>query len=1059
MTVPRLVLIPAGAGSGKTHRIQTQLADWVVDGEVAPDRILAVTFTNAAAAELKNRIRFELVRRGRILDALRLEESYISTIHAFGLRLLTEFAFEGGISPSPRLLEGDEADFLIRRSLPRGGKADVVAADLWKFGYRKDPVSMESAESVYRATLIGLIGRLRSLGRTDPDPRMGKAAVAMLRRLYGPAKDADVLNEALRDAVSRLLKSFPGDLSSKFAGNRSASDAFRNNFRALRRAEEPGEIEADWELWKELRDIRTSKRGSATPPGYDGLARAVMDAAAMLCRHPGPRTDAETHVEALLGVSQECLGRYGEEKRKSKLVDYPDMLAGSFEILKKRKDVLALLNGRIDCLVIDEFQDTNPLQFALLWLIHEEGAPGMIVGDIKQAIMGFQNADPRLFEELVKQHPKSANPLTENWRSTKPLMEWVNAVGTGLFGSAYTPLEPRAKIKSALAPLEVIEAPKHIRGNEARASWTAVRIRELLDDPGTKVWDREAGAQRPIRGGDVAVLCPTNALVDTYAQVLRTLGILTRIEKGGWYSSPEVRIVCHALSWLADADDRHAALYLAVTELGGHTLESALAALRAGKPLSDPVLGLLEPLREGAHEKSVETLVAEVIDALDLYGKAASWPDGAQARANLLRLQAEAGEFRNATRQILLAGGYYGTGVKTFLSWLAARADADDSQPQPRVVDEGAVTVTTWHSAKGLEWPVVAVCGLNKEIKPRLPHIAVEYDGFSDLSKVLSQARIEITPSFTAEETGDVFRAPLQAALEEEARRLLYVAVTRAREKVILEWPSHLQKGKERTTHWSILSRSARMELKDKSMTVGGKSFSCLVRQAGTGTAPEVEGAKGEPFPPLSAFGRRAVEYRPLPVDQTPDTIAPSSLRGEESAAAIPGQTVEKYGKPLEAVAEGTGTERGLLLHRAFEVPGGRADRTDLLARAAGADPGDPSLRRIGEAVAAFERWLGERFTPVSVRRELPILGLDGKGSVVSGTLDLLVETPAGYWILDHKTDALDDPAARFPVYRPQLDCYATVIRKAFPDKPVLGTGIHWISLGEVTLLPEGGAA
>ena len=126
MTVPRLVLIPAGAGSGKTYRIQTQLADWVVNGEVAPDRILAVTFTNAAAAELKSRIRYELVRRGRILDALRLEESYISTIHSFGLRLLTEFAFEGGISPSPRLLSDDEADFLIRKALPRTEVAKIT---------------------------------------------------------------------------------------------------------------------------------------------------------------------------------------------------------------------------------------------------------------------------------------------------------------------------------------------------------------------------------------------------------------------------------------------------------------------------------------------------------------------------------------------------------------------------------------------------------------------------------------------------------------------------------------------------------------------------------------------------------------------------------------------------------------------------------------------------------------------------------------------------------------------------------------------------------------------
>jgi superfamily I DNA/RNA helicase len=326
-----------------------------------------------------------------------------------------------------------------------------------------------------------------------------------------------------------------------------------------------------------------------------------------------------------------------------------------------------------------------------------------------------------LFEALRKKYPKTVNPLTQNWRSSAQLMEWVNAVGTGLFGGAYTLLEPKANIKSKLTPLEAVEAPKHVKSNVARASWTAVRIKELLDDPGTKVWDRGAEAARRIRGGDVAVLCPTNALVETYAQVLRTLGILTRIEKGGWYGSPEVQIACHALAYLADADDRHAALYLSVTELGSHTLDSALKSIRADKLLSDPVLKVLEPLREGVQEKTVETLVSDVINALDLYGRAALWPDGAQARANLLRLQAEAGEFREATRQVLLAGGYYGTGLKTFLSWLAARKDVSDSQPQPRVIDENAVTVTTWHTPRGSSGRLLRSAGSTRRSNPASP--------------------------------------------------------------------------------------------------------------------------------------------------------------------------------------------------------------------------------------------------------------------------------------------------------------------------------------------------
>ncbi len=108
MSLPLLEIIPAGAGSGKTHTIQTKLSKWVQEGLVKPEKIVAVTFTEAAAAELRDRIRAELVKDGRIEDALRLDQAYMSTIHSFGLRIITEFAFEAEASPVPRLLNDDE---------------------------------------------------------------------------------------------------------------------------------------------------------------------------------------------------------------------------------------------------------------------------------------------------------------------------------------------------------------------------------------------------------------------------------------------------------------------------------------------------------------------------------------------------------------------------------------------------------------------------------------------------------------------------------------------------------------------------------------------------------------------------------------------------------------------------------------------------------------------------------------------------------------------------------------------------------------------------------------
>jgi ATP-dependent helicase/nuclease subunit A len=417
-------------------------------------------------------------------------------------------------------------------------------------------------------------------------------------------------------------------------------------------------------------------------------------------------------------------------------------------------------------------------------------------------------------------------------------------------------------------------------------------------------------------------------------------------------------------------------------------------------------------------------------------------------------------EFRKANRRILLAGGYYGTGVKTFLSWLSARVEENDAQPEPRVVDEDAVTISTWHSAKGLEWPIVAVCGMHRKIESRFPNVSVTYEDFEDLGNILQKARVEIVPGFAAKETTAAFQAHLQPALEEEARRLLYVAVTRAREKVILEWPSHLA-GKDKTYPWSLLVEAAGMELhKDNGeMRVNGKAFPCVVTQAGTKVAEEVETSKEGSVVPLSTIGRRAIEYRPIPVGLTPEKVAPSDLRAEPSAIAVVGLLQEKCGLPPDVKIEAVGTERGLLLHRCFEILGGRANRTDLLDRATGVTFGGKALEGISASVDSFDRWVQARFNPVGIRRELPFLGCDENGSVVSGVLDVLVGTPQGFWILDHKSDFTDDREGGFGVYLPQLRCYAEMVRKAFPGKPVLGVGIHWISYGMVNLLPEEGSA
>ena len=777
-----------------------------------------------------------------------------------------------------------------------------------------------------------------------------------------------------------------------------------------------------------------------------------MAAANELPRHPGPLAQAHTHVQALLSAGQEVLVYYARAKHEAGLVDYSDMIAMAGQLLRSRPDVLQALVRRVDCLVVDEFQDTNPLQFALLWQLKEAGVPTIVVGDLKQAIMGFQGADPRLFEALVDQHPESSRPLTRNWRSQPRLMDFVNALGPGLFREDYVALDPRGK-DSCLEPLDVVSFPNKARRDQdfIRAVAVGERLKALLDDNGQQIVDRRTKKLRRLRGGDIAVLCPTNTMLARYADVLRAQGLRVRLQAGGWFYSRPVQIAWHALAYLANPADRHAALYLAVTELGSLNLQDALTQLMDQGGIDEPLLARLDELAEGVAERTVYALVADMIRALGLFDVVALWPDGEQSRANLLRLLAEAGEFMDANREALASGGFHGSGIQTFMSWMVTKVEEkdDDKQPDPRVLDEHAIVLTTWHGSKGREWPVVAVCGLDRVINARLPNIELGYSTFDDLSRILEQARIEYAPAFAATETNERFLTGLQDAEETGARRLLYVALTRARDKLVLEWPGYLA-GKDSTTYWSILVGECDLTLDESRVRAGEQAFPCTIVEGQAEFPDDLDIDAVPEGSELPVTGRRAIQPDTVPEMLTPDSRTPSKAEAVTDVGGGAGLVVERYGDGLEVDIDMTGAGLGTFMHRCFEVLGPKPDLKERIPRITGVEIEPDELEDIAIAVGRFESWLVDHLDCSSVLREWPILALDEQGTIVSGTTDLIVETPEGLWVIDHKSDRVDDPEAAFINYRPQLETYAKSLANI--GKPVLGTGTNWIRRGEVVL-------
>jgi ATP-dependent helicase/nuclease subunit A len=1049
--LPSLDVVSAGAGSGKTYRIKDTVGRWIQDGLVSPDKIVAVTFTEAAAGELKERLRKELIDLGRIEDALKLDQSYISTIHSFGLRLLTEFAFDGGLPPRSRLLDQNEETALLRQAIARSGNIDSLTRELRRYGYKYDGGTRTSGEDQFRQMVQKVIYRLRTVNQEVDSSTLSAFSEKFLTSSYGPTVNGSAALDALHRAVMELLNKFPSDISGEFTKKDSVVKEFRKNHADLSAAQDKDRLKTDWHLWGALRKLRQSKRGAPTPDGYDELTGAVIEAADELVRHPGPLEDAVNHAQILIGAAVEAIEGYTSDKRKASLVDYTDMVAAAQMVMASNRGALEALAERIDCLIIDEFQDTNPLQFSLLWLLQQAGIPVLIVGDLKQAIMGFQGADPRLMERLLEDDKANTDTLENNWRTQPSLMPFINSVGASLFGDDYVSLDPQSE-PGYQEPLEVLEHPKPPQGRVSKKTQTlrvAERINELLIDTNQSVRDRHTKVQRRLVAGDIAILCPTNGQMQSYADSLRQFGIKAKIAEAGWIESRVIQIAWHALEYVENPDDKHAALYLACTELGNHELEPAIAKLVDQQDINDPVLEQLKSIDLSGDYVTVDVVLAHVISALDLYGVSSIWPDSRKYRADLLRLEAEAKSFVDAKPETLSSGGFFGSGVKSFLAWLIDRVEQDkegNQRPDPEVADEHAVELVSWHRSKGQEWPVVFVCGWDSEVKPRLPEVSVEYEKFNNLDDVLDDARISFKPAFAAKETSDRFLAQMQENVTLSAKRLIYVALTRARERLVLEWHSHLSASR-RTTYYSILTDEMRAEIGPNKIKVSDEEFLCLMT-GNNGMPPDIPDHMEE-SEKLSRIGRRAIKPS-LPIAPGPEIfITPSSLTETVTTSSLNIETYE-YGRPLNIDLDIDGAAYGTMLHRCFEVLSASAKLTSSLPAACEHELGGDHIDEIARSYWDLTTWLEKTKRAISISSEVPYTVRQSDGSVSTGIIDMLVEVPEGFWVIDHKTDRATGEDQIFDHYLPQLLSYQHALQSM--GITVIGIGLNLANEGKLQM-------
>lgn len=1052
----RVEIISASAGTGKTTRLARLIHEAVANKRARPEAVLATTFTNRAAAELAERARETLLQVGETTAAHRLHAARVGTVNAVCGRIVHDFAFLHGLSPRVSVLdERRAADEPLRagaEALPR-----ELLNELEDLHSRMGPVGahpggiMAPGEWDWRQDVVRIVDLARSNGiGVDRFPEfIERSTASLLAFLQPPAREAEALDRALDGALRR----FVADVDLTVDTTLKTKNACQRVRSALSR----GVRDLPWSEWANLAQLDAAKKSETH-------GDRVREAAAAHDRHPRLHKDLRRAVKAVFDASAYVLEAYQIHKRGLGVIDFVDQETEALTLLQDEV-VREQLREEIDLVVVDEFQDTSPIQLAIFLELSKIAPRSVWVGDPKQAIYGFRGADPALMDAAVAALLGDAKPetLDRSYRSRPAFVRLTSELFAPAFAETgiaeqLVRVEPGVSHEpEGLGPIVerwVLEpgvnpiSGRPQQNAELDLVSLAAGVCSLLEDPEARVRDRASGEARAIEAGDVAVLCFRNDQCTGLARELEARGVRAVLGRPGLVGTLEAQLALAALRlWIDPADSlarAQLARWLHYDDDGEGWLEAVLGARGSDELFSD--LDSVIALREARESRSFSGVLASFDAALAAVGvreHAVAFGDATARLANLDALRAIAASYVDLCRSD-------GTpcslrGLLTHLEELAG--ELLDTQAAAERPD--AVRICTLHSAKGLEWPVTVLADLTD--RPDVSALGVRLVSESDtidLDAPLAGRWLRYWPGPYGRKRKDV---PLlnrldadeatqlvRATARREALRLVYVGWTRARDRLVYAGrPGRIEVGgltflsaggapllsepdSEGRARWGVSGREQELQI--------------LVR-----TLPPERCEGRDPRP---ALGYAPVGRRPHP----PATLSPSQL----AAKAAVGAAIEIGTRIPVAIRDDDKMRRfGDVVHAflAADRPTLPAANREVLAR------GLLERFEVARVVEASQLplisdrlncWIESRWPGASWLREWPVFHRLPSGTVLRGVADLVLDTEEGLILLDHKSfpGNREQATARVGEYAGQLAAYAAALEAA-TTRRVCDTYVH----------------
>ena len=1164
------VLVSAAAGSGKTRVLVERLFRRVLGEEQADlDDFLIITYTRAAAAELRERIAQELGRRmaedpgDRHLQRqlLLVYQTDIKTIDSFCTALLREnvhlldLGEQGGLTADFRVLDEGEAELLRQRVLPRVLESfytgmtpgQTQLADC--FGFGRDDRGLEELVLELHSKVQShayphrwLEEQRQSWASLPEDGGETEFGRALLARLARKARHwADLLTRAGEELRSdgALEKAYGPAFASGTAQLEALAEAAETGWDAAagrlpdfprlspaRKCEDPALKEKMQTLWN-----RCKKESAA----FCAILETTGAETGEDLRRSAPA------MEALLALCVDFSAAYQQEKLRRNVTDFSDQEHYAVRLLLgedgRPTPLAAVMSERYLEVMVDEYQDTNQVQNCIFDALARGGRSLFTVGDVKQSIYRFRLADPTIFLEQYRRYPDAAEAeegeprrilLSQNFRSRKEVLDAANFVFSAImsremgeveygeaerlyFGAAYLP--PRedclTEFHLLLPPQDDGEAEK-VPAALLEARMAADRIASLLSE-GFPVTDEDSGELRPCRAEDIVILMRSpGPRLRHYARALTERGIpCATQENEDFFSAMEVAVMCSLLEILDNPRQDVPLIAVLRSPLAGFSPDR-LALIRGRHPEGDfyealaafgeedceEFLTRLADLRSLARDMSVHRLIWRIYNQWNVLGVFGAMSGGGRRRENLVALYEHAKSFESA--------GY--KGLFAFVTHLRRLLESGEQPVTASGASSGGVQIMSIHKSKGLEFPIVLLTDLGKRFNR------------ADLqTPVLVHPRLGLGPLYIDLDRRirypTIAREAVSGLVSRESRseemRVLYVGMTRAKEKLILTAampaagrrmkelgalsalpvPAETVDGGRSMAEWILLPLLRRQEAAPLRDLAGQEAEDFSFTEDTSWQVFLHEDAPGICLPAgTEAGGNSAADAPALPVNRealdfvypyaaactAPTKITATQLKGREKDREIVQETIQPYVRRdfsaprfLSGRRPLTGAERGTATHLVMQhLP--LEEDTDV-----GAVVEDLAARRFltreqAEAVdqAAVRRFLASPLASElrkadRVEREfrfsLLMPGekyfpeLDGGEEVLlQGVVDLFAVRDGGVTVVDFKTDYVteDTLPEKIAHYRPQLEAYSAALERIL-ELPVKHRILYFFCAGQ----------